>query len=110
MASPITKFFTGRNNHAALIEYSHLRLRIGNGSKTECHHRNHQVGNSKENLDDDMIINHSICYIDSESNYQRLLLGDSGPIPILGTGKQGAGQKGNRQDMKKYFIQNIITI
>lgn len=40
----------------------------------------------------------------SESNNQRLLLGDSGPIPIPGTGKQNAaGQKGNRQDQKKYI-------
>jgi hypothetical protein len=38
----------------------------------------------------------------SESNNQRLLLGDSGPIPIIGTGKQGAAGQKNRQDLKKY--------
>ena len=39
----------------------------------------------------------------SESNNQRLLLGDSGPIPIPGTGKQGGlGNKGMRSDQKKY--------
>jgi len=38
----------------------------------------------------------------SESNNQRLLLGDSGPIPIFpGQGKGMAGQKGNRADQKK---------
>ncbi len=42
----------------------------------------------------------------SESNNQRLLLGDSGPIPIPGTGKQGAAGQKNRQDMKKYAFLN----
>ena len=41
-------------------------------------------------------------YIFSESNNQRLLLGDSGPIPIPGQGKQGGpGGKGTRSDQKK---------
>lgn len=45
----------------------------------------------------------------SESNNQRLLLGDSGPIPIPGTGKQGGlGGKGTRSDQKKSFSFTIL--
>ncbi|XP_046463268.1 sodium leak channel non-selective protein-like isoform X3 [Daphnia pulex] len=43
----------------------------------------------------------AITGIINESNNQRLLLGDSGPIPIIGTGKQGAAGQKNRQDLKK---------
>jgi hypothetical protein len=48
------------------------------------------------------IIRRNIFCSLSESNNQRLLLGDSGPIPIIGTGKQGAAGQKNRQDLKKY--------
>jgi hypothetical protein len=47
-------------------------------------------------------INKKYFLLSSESNNQRLLLGDSGPIPIIGTGKQGAAGQKNRQDLKKY--------
>lgn len=43
-----------------------------------------------------------VKFLASESNNQRLLLGDSGPIPIIGTGKQGATGQKSRQDLKKY--------